>query len=265
MREKIVLSDRMQAVASFVTAGSRVCDVGCDHAFIPIYLVQQGISPGVIAMDIGEGPLGQAREHIAAYGLEEYIQTRLSDGLSAYEAGEADTLICAGMGGKLMMRILTGNPEKADSFQESVFQPQSEIQQFRACLRMQGYLITAENMIEDDGKFYPVIRAVKTGKAIFSGQDSDTGDKSLTSKESRELLWRRQMEDKYGPILLREGHPVLYRYLEREARICGEVLAQLEAQGLTSPKQSSRYLEVKAQRQDCLRIMEEIRYGNNQD
>ena len=106
MREKIVLSKRLQAVASMVTAGNRVCDIGCDHGFVPICLVQQKISPGALAMDVREGPLSQARMHIAACGLETYIETRLSDGLAAFRMGEADTLICAGMCGRLMMRIL---------------------------------------------------------------------------------------------------------------------------------------------------------------
>ena len=63
------LSARMQAVAGLVTEGSRVCDVGCDHGYVPIYLVCQGISPGVLAMDINKGPLLKAREHVAGPGL----------------------------------------------------------------------------------------------------------------------------------------------------------------------------------------------------
>ncbi len=142
MRDKIVLSDRLQAIVSMVTPGNRVCDIGCDHGFVPVYLVRQGISPGAIAMDVRKGPLSQADLHIRTYGLEALIQTRLSDGLAAFRAGEADTLICAGMGGRLMMRILTEEAEKAASFRELILQPQSEIQMFRAFLRVQGYLIT---------------------------------------------------------------------------------------------------------------------------
>ena len=114
-----------------VTAGNVVCDVGCDHGFVPIYLVQQGISPRVLAMDLREGPLRAAREHVAVYGLESRIETRLSDGLHNYEKGEADTLVCAGMGGGLMMRILAKDREKTASFRELVLQPQSEIEKFR--------------------------------------------------------------------------------------------------------------------------------------
>ena len=87
---KIVLSKRMHAVASLVTPGNSVCDVGCDHGFIPIYLVKQGIAPKALAMDVNEGPLRQAKEHIAAFGLESYIETRISDGIASCRPGEAD-------------------------------------------------------------------------------------------------------------------------------------------------------------------------------
>lgn len=161
MRGKIVLSARLGAIAAMVTKGNRVCDIGCDHGFMPIYLLQQGISPSALAMDVREGPLGQARIHIQECALEALIETRLSDGLSAFREGEADTLICAGMGGKLMMRILSEAEEKAASFRELILQPQSEVQQFRSFLRGQGYLLKDENMIEEDGKFYPMMKAEK--------------------------------------------------------------------------------------------------------
>ncbi|MDE7427736.1 MAG: class I SAM-dependent methyltransferase, partial [Lachnospiraceae bacterium] len=82
----MTLSERLRTVAGMVTRGNVVCDVGCDHGFTAIYLVQQGISPRALAMDLREGPLSAAGEHIAAYGLGERIETRLSDGLHKYIA-----------------------------------------------------------------------------------------------------------------------------------------------------------------------------------
>lgn len=169
---QVVLSDRMRAVASMVTAGNRVCDVGCDHGFVSIYLVEQRLSPAVLAMDVRSGPLGAAREHIAERGLDAVITTRLSDGLHNYNIGEADTLICAGMGGGLMRRILSENSAKTDSFQELILQPQSEIEQFRAWLRERGYRITEEKMVAEDGKFYPMMR-VKVGVCRPHIKESD--------------------------------------------------------------------------------------------
>lgn len=269
MREKVVLSDRLQAIASMVTPGNRVCDIGCDHGFVPIYLVQQGISPGALAMDVREGPLSQAGIHIRECGLEALIQIRLSDGLASFRTGEADTLICAGMGGRLMMRILVEEAEKAASFRELILQPQSEIQLFRAFLRGQGYLVTDENMIEEDGKFYPMMKAVYLGNNV---QSAETGrkpveiNKTLPQEDSSgdndgHDDFRIQMEDRYGPLLLQRKHPVLYRYLEREVRICDKILEQMRAQGTDGPEKSGRIEAINRQKQDCLQVMKE-RYGD---
>ena len=82
------LSKRLRAVADMVSVGNRACDAGCDHGYVSIYLVQKKICPGVIAMDVNAGPLAQAKTHIEAYGLSEYIETRLSDGVTALSVGE---------------------------------------------------------------------------------------------------------------------------------------------------------------------------------
>ena len=94
---EVVLSKRLQALACMVTPGRRVVDVGCDHGFVSIYLVQRGISPRVLAMDVRMGPLSRAKEHIAEAGLGGYIETRLSQyrrrraGQFAWIAGKMNT------------------------------------------------------------------------------------------------------------------------------------------------------------------------------
>ena len=103
----IKLSRRMRAVASMVTAGNVLCDVGTDHGYVPISLVQDKIIPKAIDVDINKGPLDRANEHIVACNLTEQITTRLSDGLEAIDEGEVDSIIIAGMGGELVIHILT--------------------------------------------------------------------------------------------------------------------------------------------------------------
>ncbi len=196
MGKKMVLSARMQAVADMVTKGNRVCDVGCDHGFVSIYLVCRGISPAVLAMDVNQGPLLRAREHVREAGLEEYITLRLSDGLAAYNPGEAQTLICAGMGGRLMERILRRTPSKAGDFRELILQPQSEIPIFREYLRNAGYEIIWEDMILEENKFYPIIKAVP-GAVVPASPE-------------------QPLYDRFGPVLLKNRHPILEKYLERE-------------------------------------------------
>ena len=241
----VVLSERLRTVAGMVTRGNVVCDVGCDHGFTAIYLVQQGISPRALAMDLREGPLSAAGEHIAACGLEERIETRLSDGLHKYKIGEADTLICAGMGGGLMTRILAEEREKTDSFRELVLQPQSELQQFRQFLRENGYRIQDEEILQEEGKFYQVIRAVADRERDSQGESVQVSDETDV-----ELC---KLKDRYGPVLLRKRTPVFLSFLEREEAICKEILARLRSQGLADDKRRERYEEIEAQLQDCRR------------
>lgn len=236
----VMLSGRMQTVAGMVTEGNAVCDVGCDHGFVSIYLVEQGISPRAIAMDLREGPLRAAAAHVAEHGLADRIETRLSDGLHKYKIGEADALICAGMGGGLMMQILTEEKEKTDSFRELVLQPQSEIEQFRRFLRESGYRILDEEILREDGKFYQVMRAVPRS------QDSPdrAGDFEEWETAGISVDELCKLEDRYGPVLLRKKTPVFLSFLERESVIYEEILKKLREQGLTDEKRRNRYAEI---------------------
>lgn len=222
MGRQVVLSARMQAVADLVTTGNRVCDVGCDHGYLSIYLIQSGKAPCVLAMDVNKGPLQRASEHIKAAGLEKYITRCLSDGLMAFRKGEADTLVCAGMGGRLMQRILEREPDKTFSFQELVLQPQSEIGAFRRFLEKMGYSVEDEDMILEEGKFYPVIKAVR-GKAAWP----------MTEIQAR-----------FGPVLLEKKHSVLMQFLKREWSSCLTIRASLiHAEGGVRMEERMKELE----------------------
>lgn len=202
-------SKRLSAVASMVTEGNRLVDVGCDHGYLPLYLYLNKKIPSAIAMDVRPGPLSRAREHIAEYGLEKYIETRLSDGLSALSPGEGDTLTVAGMGGPLMERILMAKEEVRESFQELILQPQSDIPHFRRFLREIGWEIIEEEIVLEDGKFYPMMKAVR-GEAQIIPEDMP-----YTPEEA------------FGGLLLKKRHPVLKLYLERELRIRNGILEKL--------------------------------------
>ena len=213
------LSLRLSAIADLVTEGNRLVDVGCDHGYLPVYLIQQKKIPSAIAMDVRKGPLSRAQEHIRQYGLEEYIQTRLSDGLEGLKAGEGDTLVIAGMGGPLMERILTDGRSVRNSFSELILQPQSDIPHFRRFIQSEGWEITEEKMVEED-----------------EGAEMPENPAAYT------------LEEAFGKYLLQEKNQVLYRYLQRESRIRSQILEQLE----TAPKAEAvtvRILEVKEEAQ----------------
>ena len=264
------LSLRLSAIADMVTEGNRLVDVGCDHGYLPVYLIQQKKIPSAIAMDVRKGPLSMAQEHIRQFGLEEYIQTRLSDGLAALRAGEGDSLVIAGMGGPLMERILTDGKSVRDSFSELILQPQSDIPHFRRFIQSEGWEIVEEKMVEEDGKFYPMMRVVPgedsswdvEGKAVGSCQGcADENTIETASPAMPELKPEKKeqgvsgvpeatytLEEAFGKYLLQEKNPVLYRYLQWESRIRAQILEQLEA----APKAdavTARILEVKEEAQ----------------
>lgn len=240
----VELSARMQALVDMVTKGNVVCDVGCDHGFVSIYLVQQEIAPKVYAMDVRTGPLERAKEHIKEYGLEPYIETRLSDGLTNLQVREADCMICAGMGGPLMMKILTDGREKARNMKELILQPQSELALFRSFLRKEGYKITQENMIYEDGKYYPMMKVVPIPKADEQKNACKGNNPELEPGNYYEL-W-----DMYGELLLKEKHSVLNQYLSQSKDYMTELLGHLNSQG------GERAKERMAQIQEELRMIE---------
>lgn len=217
------LSKRLSAVAGLVTEGASVADIGTDHGYIPIYLAEKNPQAVLLAMDVNEGPLKRAREHIQAAGLDKQIELRLSDGLAALSPGEVDTVIAAGMGGGLILRILHAHPQVTASVREFVLQPQSELEKVRASLEEQGYRVIREDMVEEDGKYYPMMKMVH-------------------GREERPLT---KVEHLYGRKLLEERHPVLYEYLQREKRLKKEILERLALSG--SSKACLRRQEVLAE------------------
>ncbi len=213
MSEK--LSERMAAVANLVTPGSRVADVGCDHAYIPIALCRTGTIPSAIAMDVEQGPLKRAREHIEASGMDERICVRRSDGLEKLGCGEADTVLIAGMGGLLMVRILTEREIPA-GVTELVLQPQSDIAGVRVCVRKIGFHIVDENMVLEDGKFYPMMKAQKGSVPRGEEMAADAG--------------QQEVEDAFGPVLLARRDPVLYKWLKKERAVADGILERLDGE-----------------------------------
>lgn len=200
------LSKRLKTVAEFVTQGNRLVDVGCDHGYLPVYLVMNQKIPGAVAMDVRTGPLSRAKENIKAFGLDTYIETRLSDGLKMIQKGEGDTLTIAGMGGPLMEKILREGEEVLPGFRELILQPQSDVGNFRRFLHSRKLQIIREDMVYEEGKFYPVIKAV-------------------WGEQEQYEPW----EFEFGKLLLKDRNPVLYDYLKREERLNNRILEQLEA------------------------------------
>ena len=237
----VKISNRLTTAAALVTQGYTLADVGTDHGYIPIYLLQQKKIPAAIAMDINEGPLERAKEHIALYGLQAYIQTRLSDGVAALKPGEVEAVLIAGMGGGLVMHILKDGEKVCQSANELILQPQSEIERVREFLREEGYTILAEDMVYEDGKFYPMMKVQYQGKSAQKyAEESQTTFKALSTAENVEEL---KLSDLYGGLLLQNRHPVLKTFLEKEKLIYTGIKENLAKQP-ASEKIRTRLAEV---------------------
>ncbi len=199
------LSRRLQAVCDFVSPGLNVCDVGCDHGFVSIYLADKGICPGVLAMDVVEGPVETARLHVNQAHLSDKIEVRRSDGLNEFQIGEAESLIIAGMGGRLMLRLLLRDLAKTVSFKELILSPQSEIEEFRHSLWDRGFEFENEKLICEDGKFYWIFKVKPGNEPIKS-----------TTEERR-----------YGKILPNKSDETLKEYLLFEKRVYEGILTKV--------------------------------------
>ena len=197
-----MLSKRLKTVVDLVSPGGKVADVGTDHGYVPIYLVKENIAQFCYAMDVNEGPLAIAKSNIASEGLEDRVETLLSDGFDSFGDREADTVIIAGMGGDLIVDILS-RASKYD-FKELILSPHKRVDLVRKYICENCYKIVDEKMVEDAGKYYPVIKVAK-------------GDSSYS-----------EVELEFGPILLANKDESLKAYLDIEYNKFSRIISSLE-------------------------------------
>ena len=189
---KLPLSDRLLACAGFVHPGDRVADIGCDHGYLGIYLLQRGIARSMIEADINQGPLDSAKHNGAKYGVAEKMSFHLSDGAKDIPR-DFDTLVCAGMGADTIMSIIHHSYEwLADPKYHLILQCQSKRPELRQWLYDKGFRINRETLAKD-GKFVYSIMEV-----VF-----DPGH-GITPAETY-----------ITPQLLADNHPLLPEYYQR--------------------------------------------------
>ncbi len=229
--KKIPLSNRMRSILAMLQQETLshgkipcVADIGCDHAFVSMACVRDGLTEHVIAMDVRKGPLSIAQTHIWEYGFGKSVETRLSNGFEAMKLGEATWAVLAGMGGELMKTILQKGKPHLDAGIGLILQPQSELQTVRTYLQDQQYIIIDEDFLQEDGKFYTIIKAIR-----------NTDAKMLPQMDDVEL--------KYGPVLLRKENRVFQEYLIEEQHKMQELQKRLAMQDTTSAKRRLEELE----------------------
>lgn len=198
MKKRKRIPKRMLAIANLVDNSKVLADVGCDHAYISINLLEKGKVDRIIASDLREGPLNIAKDNIKLEGFEERIETRLCAGLCGYEAGEVDTILISGMGGMLVKEILSESIDVVRRADTLILEPQSDLRVVRAYLKDIGFEIIDEDMLNEGGKYYQIMKAVK-------------------SKEKMEVCddIGAMAENEFGPILIKKKHPVLLEFLKK--------------------------------------------------
>lgn len=153
---KIPISARLLACCNFIAPGDRVADVGTDHGYLGIWLLQQGIASSVIASDIVPGPLSAARNNAQKFGIADRMEFYLSDGVRSIPR-DFDTLVCAGMGADTMVSILEAAPWLKSTKYRLVLQCQSKTPMLRQYLTEQGWRIAEESVLRDGRFLYTVM------------------------------------------------------------------------------------------------------------
>ena len=156
---KLPLSDRLAACCRFVHSGDRVADVGCDHGYLSIHLLQTSIASHVYAADVRQGPLSSAKRNAASYGVTEHIDFFLSDGVQSLPR-DFDTLVCAGMGADTMESILAAAPWLQSSRYRMILQCQSKTPSLRRYLSETGWAISRETVLRDGRFLYTVMEVL---------------------------------------------------------------------------------------------------------
>ena len=204
-----MISKRLELVASFVPQGAILLDVGSDHAYLPIELIERGQIESAIAGEVVEGPYQSAVKNVEAHGLEEKIQVRLANGLTAFEeADQVSVITIAGMGGRLIARILEEGLDKLANVERLILQPNNREDDLRIWLQDNGFQIVAESILEEAGKFYEIL-VVEAGQMKLSASDV-----------------------RFGPFLSKEVSPVFVQKWQKEAAKLEFALGQIPEKNL---------------------------------
>ena len=234
----MTLSIRLEAILSMLEKTDCLADIGCDHGFLPIEALRRGLCARAIACDLREGPLERAREHVQEAGLEERIDLRISNGLSALGQGEASTVVIAGMGGDLIAEILAKACSESDvlaSVDQLILQPQSEMAKVRRALSMIGFHSVKERIVTDREKVYWIWRCVP-------------------GEEAFEADWQWE----YGLYFAKTKDPSWREYLAKQQRVKEALLEKLSDNSSEAARKRGSELE-----REIAAITEALTYGND--
>ncbi|WP_159883871.1 tRNA (adenine(22)-N(1))-methyltransferase [Paenibacillus puerhi] len=251
----IRLSKRLEKIACEVPKGSRLADIGSDHALLPSYLAQQGLIARGVAGEVNEGPYEAASRQVRAAGLKDKIAVRLGDGLEVLEPGEVDVITIAGMGGALIVSILEAGKAKLSGVSRLVLQPNVGEDAVRVWLLANGWELVGEQILEEDGKIYEILTADRPE----DGADGSLGEpnEGQTAKLRRlyeplvladGLVVDKELLLRMGPYLIREGAQAWIAKWRLELDKLEHICAQLERSDTEAARAREREFRIEMKR-----------------
>lgn len=229
----MILSERLSTIKDFIPQNSIVGDIGTDHGYLPVYLIEKRISKKVIGTDISSNSLRKIIQFVNSRGLNDYIDIRLGDGLNVIKPFEIDTVVIAGMGGLLIRDILRDNADITDSITHFILQPNVAADELRKYLYENNFIIIDEKLVKEANKFYEVIYA-KKGKSYL--------------KNSIYL--------EIGEKLIYNNDPLLKDFINSKIIVAEDIMKKLEGNNTSRIKE--RYLELSNKIQDLKAVLKGI-------
>jgi tRNA (adenine22-N1)-methyltransferase len=197
------LTERLQLTASKIKRGSFPADIGTDHAYIPIYLVENGICKKVVATDVRKGPIERARKNVRLCGFAESILIKQGYGLSPIAEDDVDCAILAGMGGHLICSILEKGRDKANQIDYFVIQPMQFASIVRKYLYYNGYAIYDESLAKEGAKIYQVLSVEHGCDKIDDDIYFEIGKKLIEKKDPLLMDYIEYSMDQIRDIILK--------------------------------------------------------------
>jgi tRNA (adenine22-N1)-methyltransferase len=246
MTEQVKLSRRLATIAGLVPTGSRVADIGSDHALLPVFLCQQGKASYAIAGELNDGPYRAAEQQVRNARLTERIAVRQGDGLAVLEPGEADTITIAGMGGSLMVHILTNGKHALQGVRRLILQPNVAEDVVRRWMYEEQWCLNGELILEEDGKIYEILIAERTPDA------QAINEQLFAPKLVRGINLSREMLFKLGPYLVEQGSDAFIQKWQLELDKSEMILKQLAKSDAEIAREKEIELQTEA------KIIEEV-------
>ncbi len=207
------LSERLQYIADEIKKGETMADIGCDHGFLPLYLMEKHKCPKVIMTDVSGGSLKKAETNCKLVKPKGDYELRLGDGIDVLSDGEVDVVVMAGMGGLLIADMLKWNLKKSRSIKRYILQPRNNPGRLRYFLACNGFSIVKEGLVRE-GKFLCEILTVESGLA------------PVFTEETPQPVYSAEFE--YPAALITVGGDLTEEYLNRHLETEHQILAKIE-------------------------------------